>query len=114
MRPFTILAALGLLFGPIASRADPSPSSSLTSQPSCTTSAAVLVSAQPSTLHTVTIEQTSATAFYIGNASVTTSTGFLIPATQYSSYTISFAGPLYCITASGTATTSIIETVKGG
>ena len=110
------LAAAALTFAPAAALAVPpsfSPSVSATSQVSCTSSIGVLVAAQAGLSHIFTIEQGSATVpVYIGGSAVTTDNGFLIPAVQYSSYTISFAGPLYCVTASSSATIYVIETVQ--
>ena len=64
--------------------------------------------------HVVTFEQGGTTAFFIGNANVSTVNGFQVPGTVGTSYTLSFSGPLYCITASGVSTVYVIETVKGG
>ena len=114
MRVLKNLAAAALLLCTGPALADPSPSLITTSQVTCTSSIGVLVAAQPGLLHTVTIENGGAVAFYIGGAAVATSTGFLIPGVQYSSYTISYAGTLYCVTASSTATVYVLETTKGG
>lgn len=108
-------SAARLLFWPDAAYADPSPSYVTTSQVSCASTATLLVAAQPAQLSVITIEQGGSTAFYLGGLpAVTTSTGFLVPGTAGTSFTVSFSGPLYCITSSGTATVYVIQTVKGG
>lgn len=111
----SLLAFLALAFCGELAYADPSPSLSTTSQVSCSATAGVVVAAQPAQFHVFTIEQGSATVgVYLGGPGVTTFNGFLIPPVQYSSYTVSFSGPVYCVTSSSTATVYIIETVKGG
>jgi hypothetical protein len=98
-------------FGISTALATASPAVTVTSQVTCSSVAGVLVAAQPGVNHTVTIEQTGTTAFYIGPSTVTTSNGFLIPGVANSSYTISTSAPLYCVTASSTAAVTVIETL---
>jgi hypothetical protein len=59
---------------------------------------------------TVTVINTSSTAFYIGSSpSVTASTGVLIPAGVGVSITLAYTGALYGVTASGTAAVNAYE-----
>lgn len=58
----------------------------------------------------VTVINTGSTAFYIGpSPSVSAATGVLIPAGVGVSITLAYCGPLYGVTASGTATVSVYE-----
>lgn len=77
-------------------------------QVSVTTSATLIVAARAGrTL--VTVENTTTTDIYIGGASVTTSTGHLLPGTKGASLTIPYTGALYGIVASGSATVTEAE-----
>lgn len=105
---FVLIALCGR---PADAQQGPSPSLVVTSQVNCTGTAGVLVAAQPSRAHIVTIENTGTTAFYIGPSGVTTSNGFLIPGVANASYSVSMSTTLYCVTGGGTAAVTVIETV---
>ena len=86
-----------------------SPAGLVTAQGAATTTTAQLVAARAGR-RTVTIENESTTPVRIGGASVTASTGFLLPGVAGASLTLTYSGPLYVVTASGTAAVSTYET----
>jgi hypothetical protein len=72
--------------------------------------AATQIVAARSARQVVTVINTGSTAFYIGpSPSVSASTGVLIPAGVGVSITLAYSGPLYGVTAGGTATVSAYE-----
>lgn len=81
----------------------------VTGQSSIATTASLIVNARTGR-QSVTVVNHGTTAIYIGGASVTTSTGVLLPGILGASVTIPTTVALYGIVASGTATVSEYET----
>lgn len=79
-----------------------------TGQVSVTTSATSVVPARPGR-QAVTITSTSAVAFYVGNASVTTSNGHFVVAAAGAGVTIPTAAAVFAVGASS-LTVSYLET----
>ena len=80
-----------------------------TSQATATTTATQVLAARNGR-NAVTIENTSATAVYLGPAGVTAATGFLLPGTIGATVTLPVTAALYAVTATGTATLAFVET----
>lgn len=57
----------------------------------------------------VTIQNHGATAMYCGNAGVTALTGFRLPGVDGASITIPSQAEIFCITAAGSQTVSVLE-----
>lgn len=86
-----------------------SPTSIAAGQGTISTTAASLVAARAAR-KTITIENTSAVAFYVGPTGVTATTGLLVPGVVGASVTVDSAAAFFAITASGSATASFLET----
>lgn len=82
----------------------------LTSQVSVSAASGTLL-APSRARNSVTIENTTTTAIYIGqSASVTTGTGALLPGTVGASITLNgYNGPVYAISSSGSQTVAVVE-----
>lgn len=86
-----------------------SPTSIAAGQGTVTTTAASLVAARTGR-KTLTIENTSAVAFYVGPTGVLATTGLLVPGVVGASVTVDSAAAFFAITATGSATASFLET----
>ena len=69
-----------------------------------------LISAARDGTDTVTIENLGTTGVYIGNAGVTTTTGFLIPGTAGASLTLEATTAIYGIVATGSQAVAVLRT----
>jgi hypothetical protein len=72
-------------------------------------STATLIVAQRTGRDTVVVENTGTTAVYIGNSSVTTSNGLLLPGVVGASVALETTDAVYGIVASGTQVVCAVE-----
>lgn len=71
---------------------------------------ATLVAAMLGTRTSITIQNHGTTAMYCGSSNaVTTTTGFRLPGVDGASVTIPSGAAVYCITAAGSQTVSVLE-----
>lgn len=87
----------------------PSPHNIKTTRITCTTTATLAVPELVGRYHPVTIEQFGTTQIFLGDANVTSTTGFPIPGTLNTSYSFATTTNIYCITASSTDVIAVVE-----
>lgn len=79
-----------------------------TAQVSVTTAATLIASARPNR-DSLLITNTGATDVWLGGATVTTTTGVLLPGSKGASVSLPYAGALYGIVASGSVTVTVAD-----